>query len=55
MRNKVPKEEKRKSISITIDEDILDIFNNYVEKNNIKNKSKFIEKLLYNELNKKND
>lgn len=47
MRSKLPIDKKRIKYSITIDSYLLDIFENYLRKNDIDNKSKYIEKLIY--------
>ena len=54
MRVKVPNELKKKSISVKIDANLVDLFDKYVVENKIKNKSKFIEELIVNELKNKN-
>jgi len=46
MRHKLPDDKKKKSFSLTIDEDLLDIFDKYLTNRNVKNKSKYIEKLI---------
>lgn len=46
MRNKIPDEKKKEKMTLTIDENIVEIFEKYLEDNNIKNKSKYIESLI---------
>jgi len=49
MRKKIPEEEKKKSITVTINPYLNDILNKHLEENDI-NKSKFIETLLEEKL-----
>jgi hypothetical protein len=46
MRNKIPDEKKKEKMTLTIDENIVEILEKYLEDNNIKNKSKYIESLI---------
>lgn len=46
MRKKLPDDKKRKSFSITIDETLLDVFDEFSKDNKIKNKSRYIENLI---------
>lgn len=46
MRNKIPDDKKKKKSSITIDENLLDIFDKFIDDKKIKNKSKYIESLI---------
>lgn len=55
MRHKLPEEKKKKSFSLTIDEDLLDIFDNYLDNKNIKNKSKYIEKLIREDMEERGE
>jgi len=52
MRNKLPENEKRKSITTTIDSKINNMLEEWMKDNNYDNKSKVIEKLILNEINK---
>lgn len=52
MRHKIPDNKKKKKITTTIDKDIYQLMEEYMNDNNIKNKSKFIEDLLKKNLNK---
>lgn len=51
MRKKIPTEEKKKSINIKIDNTIYNLLDEYIELKGIKNKSKFIEDLIINDIN----
>jgi hypothetical protein len=53
MRKKIPNEEKRKNISVTINMELLIMLKRYAKENNI-NKSKVIQKLLEEHFNKNN-
>jgi metal-responsive CopG/Arc/MetJ family transcriptional regulator len=46
MRKKIPEDKKRKSLTLTIDEDLLNLFDEYSNDKNIKNKSRYIESLI---------
>ena len=46
MRNKIPDDKKKEKMTLTIDENISEILDKYLEDNNIKNKSKYIESLI---------
>lgn len=46
MRKKLPDDKKRKSFSVTIDENLLDVFDEHIKDRNIKNKSRYIESLI---------
>ena len=43
MRSKLPENKKKKKFSLTIDEELLNIFDKYIDN---KNKSKYIENLI---------
>lgn len=45
MRKKIPEEDKKKNISVTLNDDLLKMLEKYTKENNI-NKSKVIEELL---------
>jgi len=51
MRKKIPKEEKKKSVNLTINPYLYDILDKQSKENGI-NKSKFIEQLLEDKLKK---
>jgi metal-responsive CopG/Arc/MetJ family transcriptional regulator len=52
MRNKLPDNEKRKAITTTIDSKINNMLEEWMKDNNYDNKSKVIERLILNEINK---
>lgn len=54
MRKKIPDEEKRKNISVTLNTDLSEMLETYSKKNDI-NKSKVIQKLLEDYFNKNNE
>jgi metal-responsive CopG/Arc/MetJ family transcriptional regulator len=55
MRHKLPEEKKKKSFSLTLDEELLDIFENYLDTNKVKNKSKYIENLIRRDMNERGE
>lgn len=55
MRHKIPEEKKKKKFSITIDDKLGCILNKYLESNNISNKSKYIENLIRNDMEKRGE
>ena len=55
MRHKLPEEKKKKSFSLTSDEELLDIFENYLDTNKVKNKSKYIENLIRRDMNERGE
>ena len=52
MRHKIPDEMKKDKFTITIDEKLNDIVNEYLESNDIK-RSNYIEKLIREDMDKK--
>lgn len=54
MRKKLAIEEKQQKISICIDNDLFDIFEKYMEEIDNPNKSKYIEKLIKDDLISRN-
>lgn len=46
MRHKIPDDKKKDKTTVSIDQNLIDIFNNFLEENNIHNKSKYIENLI---------
>ena len=52
--NKKPEDEKKKSISVTLNPDLLSLLEKYTKENN-KNKSSVIEELLKKYFNKNDD
>lgn len=55
MRRKLPEEKKKKSFSLTLDGELLDIFDNYLDTNKVKNKSKYIENLIRKDMNERGE
>ncbi len=53
MRHKIPDDKKRKKLSITINEDLEAILKKYMETNDIKNVSSYIEHILIKNLEEK--
>ncbi len=45
-RHKLPEDRKKVSMTVSIDETILSLYNTYLQENNISNKSKLIEREL---------
>lgn len=54
-RQKLPEKDKRKEISITINEELNEILEKYMTEKNISNKSKYIEKLVMEDLKKRGE
>ncbi len=46
MRHKIPDDMKKEKMTLTIDEKVVEIFDKYLEDNEITNKSKYIENLI---------
>lgn len=46
MRHKIPDDMKKDKTAVSIDDNLLDVFNEYLKENNISNKSKYIESLI---------
>ena len=46
MRHKIPDDMKKEKMTLTIDEKVVELFEKYLEDNEIKNKSKYIENLI---------
>ena len=55
MRHKISQEKKRKKLSLTIDENLINIFDKYIDDNKIKNKSKYIERLIEEDMKSKGE
>lgn len=55
MRHKLPEDKKKKSFSLTLDEELLEIFENYLDTNKVKNKSKYIENLIRRDMNERGE
>lgn len=54
MRKKIKDEDKKRKMSITIDEELFGVFEKYTTENGIFNKTKYIEKLINDDLISKN-
>lgn len=54
MRKKLKEEDKKRKMSITIDEKLLDIFEEHISEIGVTNKTKYIENLIKNDLKKRN-
>ena len=52
MRNKIPDQEKRKKITATIDSQINDMLDEWMKQNGYENKSKAIETIILQQINK---
>jgi metal-responsive CopG/Arc/MetJ family transcriptional regulator len=46
MRHKIPDDMKKEKMTLTIDEKVVELFDKYLEDNEITNKSKYIESLI---------
>ena len=46
MRHKIPDDKKKVKTAVSIDEQLLDIFEKYLQDKGIKNKSRYIEELI---------
>jgi metal-responsive CopG/Arc/MetJ family transcriptional regulator len=46
MRHKIPDDMKKEKMTLTIDEKVVELFDKYLEDNEITNKSKYIENLI---------
>ena len=55
MRHKISEEDKKKKFTITVDEKLNDILDKYMDDNNIKNKSKYIESLVRKDMEDKGE
>ncbi len=53
MRYKIPDDKKKDKTGVSVDENLLEIFNNYLKENNISNKSKYIENLIRKDMEEK--
>jgi len=52
-RKKLSEEDKKKEFSISIDSDIFDLLDKYLENNNINSRSKYIEHIIRNDMEKR--
>ena len=55
MRHKISEEDKKKKFTITVDEKLNDILDKYMDDNNIKNNSKYIESLVRKDMEDKGE
>ena len=55
MRHKIPNGKKKKRSSLTIDEDLLNIFDRFIEDKKIKNKLKYIESLIRKDMEERGE
>lgn len=46
MRHKIPDDKKKNKTAVTIDKNLLNLFNEFLDENEITNKSKYIENLI---------
>lgn len=53
MRNKLSEDKKRVDVSLTIDAELLQILEEHLDENDISNRSKYIEKLIREDFEKK--
>ena len=53
MRHKIPDDKKKSKTAITVDENLLDLFDEYLKENNIPNKYKYIENLIREDMKKR--
>jgi metal-responsive CopG/Arc/MetJ family transcriptional regulator len=53
MRKKIPDNKKKIDVSVTIDTELFDIMNEYLEENNISNRSKYVENLIREDFERK--
>ncbi len=53
MRHKIPDDKKKDKTGVSIDENLLEIFNDYLKENNISNKSKYVENLIRKDMEEK--
>ena len=55
MRHKIPDDKKKKKFSISVDIELLDIFDEYLDNKKFKNKSKYIEYLIRKDMEEKGE
>jgi len=53
MNKKIPEEKKKKKFSFSITNKLLEIFDEHIKDEDINNRSKYIEKLIRNDLKKR--
>jgi hypothetical protein len=53
MRHRIPDDKKKEKMTLTIDEKVVELFEKYLDDNEISNKSKYIENLIRNDMEKR--
>jgi len=53
MRHRIPDEDKKEKMTLTIDNKVMELFDNYLADNEITNKSKYIESLIRKDMESK--
>lgn len=53
MRHKIPDDMKKEKMTLTIDQKVYELFDKYLEDNDITNKSKYIESLIKKDMENK--
>lgn len=53
MRHRIPDDKKKEKMTLTIDEKVVELFDKYLEDNEITNKSKYIENLIRKDMGEK--
>ncbi len=53
MATKKPEEKKKNKFSVSINENLLEVFDNFLEEENISKRSKYIEKLIREDMEKR--
>jgi len=53
MRHKIPEDKKKKDINVTLDKELFSILEEYLTENDISNRSKYIEKLIREDFERK--
>lgn len=55
MRHKIPDDKKKVKTAVSIDEQLSDIFEKYLQNKGIKNKSRYIEELIRKDMDKRGE
>ena len=53
MRHRIPDDKKKEKMTLTIDEKVVELFEKYLDDNEITNKSKYIENLIRKDMEKR--
>lgn len=53
MRHRIPDDMKKEKMTLTIDEKVVELFEKYLDDNEISNKSKYIENLIRKDMEKR--